>query len=151
MQMLYQLSYAPDDRETFRSSDTDSSFGRGLRTGQMQPHASASSPSASWGRRGDRGGQPLSARFTSVETHDVRFPTSRDRDGSDAMNPDPDYSAAYVILRTDDPGGLAGHGFALRSGAATTSKSPVSPRSPRTSSAEPSPRFATTWAVSFAA
>jgi L-fuconate dehydratase len=58
----------------------------------------------------------LSARFTSLETHDVRFPTSRDRDGSDAMNPDPDYSAAYVVLRTDDPGGLAGHGFAFTIG-----------------------------------
>jgi L-fuconate dehydratase len=58
----------------------------------------------------------LSARFTSLDTYDVRFPTSRDRDGSDAMNPDPDYSAAYVILRTDDPGGLAGHGFAFTIG-----------------------------------
>jgi L-fuconate dehydratase len=58
----------------------------------------------------------LSARFTSLETYDVRFPTSRDRDGSDAMNPDPDYSAAYVVLRTDDPGGRAGHGFAFTIG-----------------------------------
>ena len=32
---------------------------------------------------------------------DLRFPTSRQLDGSDAMNPDPDYSAAYVVLRTD--------------------------------------------------
>ena len=37
----------------------------------------------------------------ALETHDVRFPTSRELDGSDAMNPDPDYSAAYVVLRTD--------------------------------------------------
>jgi len=58
----------------------------------------------------------LSARFTSLETYDIRFPTSRDRDGSDAVNPDPDYSAAYVILRTDDPGGPAGHGFAFTIG-----------------------------------
>jgi L-fuconate dehydratase len=46
------------------------------------------------------------------ETHDVRFPTSRTLDGSDAMNPSPDYSAAYLIIRTDAPGGneaLAGH------------------------------------------
>ena len=43
------------------------------------------------------------------ETHDVRFPTSRMLDGSDAMNPDPDYSAAALILRTDAPDGLAGH------------------------------------------
>lgn len=57
-----------------------------------------------------------STRFTSLETFDVRFPTSRERDGSDAMNPDPDYSAAYVILRTDDPAGPAGHGFAFTIG-----------------------------------
>jgi L-fuconate dehydratase len=43
------------------------------------------------------------------ETHDVRFPTSRMLHGSDAMNPDPDYSAAALILRTDAPDGLAGH------------------------------------------
>ncbi len=56
-------------------------------------------------------------KFTAFETFDVRFPTSLAHDGSDAMNPDPDYSAAYVILRTDDPGGLAGHGFAFTIGA----------------------------------
>ncbi len=38
------------------------------------------------------------AAITDVETVDVRFPTSRHLDGSDAMNPDPDYSAAFVIL-----------------------------------------------------
>ncbi len=43
------------------------------------------------------------------ETHDVRFPTSRVLDGSDAMNPSPDYSAAALIMRTDAPDGLAGH------------------------------------------
>jgi L-fuconate dehydratase len=43
------------------------------------------------------------------ETHDVRFPTSRMLDGSDAMNPSPDYSAAALIMRTDGPDGLAGH------------------------------------------
>ena len=37
------------------------------------------------------------AKVTALETFDVRFPTSRDLDGSDAMNPDPDYSAAYVV------------------------------------------------------
>jgi L-fuconate dehydratase len=58
----------------------------------------------------------LNTRFTALETYDVRFPTSRERDGSDAMNPDPDYSAAYAILRTDDPAGLAGHGFAFTIG-----------------------------------
>ena len=56
------------------------------------------------------------ARITALDTFDVRFPTSRHLDGSDAMNPDPDYSAAYVILRTDDPAGLAGHGFVFTIG-----------------------------------
>ena len=39
--------------------------------------------------------------ITDVKALDIRFPTSRKLDGSDAMNPDPDYSAAYVILSTD--------------------------------------------------
>jgi L-fuconate dehydratase len=56
------------------------------------------------------------SRFTSLDTFDVRFPTSRELDGSDAMNPDPDYSAAYVVLRTDDGDGLEGHGFAFTIG-----------------------------------
>ena len=51
-----------------------------------------------------------------METFDVRFPTSRDLDGSDAMNPDPDYSAAYVVLKTDAGDGLEGHGFAFTIG-----------------------------------
>src|SRR5436305_15242388 len=54
------------------------------------------------------------ARLDRVDVHDVRFPTSRLLDGSDAMNPDPDYSAAYVVLRTDD--GPDGHGFAFTIG-----------------------------------
>jgi L-fuconate dehydratase len=54
--------------------------------------------------------------ITDLETHDVRFPTSRQLDGSDAMNPDPDYSAAYVTLRTSDPHGLCGHGFVFTIG-----------------------------------
>jgi len=55
-------------------------------------------------------------RFTSFDTFDIRFPTSRELDGSDAMNPDPDYSAAYVALRTDAGDGLEGHGFAFTIG-----------------------------------
>lgn len=46
---------------------------------------------------------------------DVRFPTSQQLDGSDAMNPDPDYSAAYVVLETDQPG-LEGHGLTFTIG-----------------------------------
>ncbi|MEH0573527.1 L-fuconate dehydratase [Streptomyces sp. B21-108] len=56
------------------------------------------------------------ARITAVDTFDVRFPTSRELDGSDAMNPDPDYSAAYVVLRTDAGDGLEGHGFTFTIG-----------------------------------
>ena len=49
------------------------------------------------------------AVITALDVVDVRFPTSRMLDGSDAMNPDPDYSAAYVTIRTDD-GGADGSG-----------------------------------------
>lgn len=56
------------------------------------------------------------ARITAVDTVDVRFPTSRELDGSDAMNPDPDYSAAYVVLRTDAGDGLEGHGLTFTIG-----------------------------------
>ncbi len=55
-------------------------------------------------------------RVTGVRTLDIRFPTSRDLDGSDAMNPDPDYSAAYLVITTDAPDGLEGHGFAFTIG-----------------------------------
>jgi len=51
----------------------------------------------------------VTTKILGFDTYDVRFPTSRDRDGSDAMNPDPDYSAAYLVLRTDSADGLAGH------------------------------------------
>jgi L-fuconate dehydratase len=54
--------------------------------------------------------------ITGVEIKDVRFPTSRSLDGSDAMNPDPDYSAAYVILKTDHKDGLEGHGLTFTIG-----------------------------------
>jgi L-fuconate dehydratase len=57
-------------------------------------------------------------RITALDTIDVRFPTSRALDGSDAMNPDPDYSAAYAILRTDDPA-VDGHGFTFTIGHGT--------------------------------
>jgi len=53
-------------------------------------------------------------RITRVDTVDVRFPTSHGLDGSDAMNLDPDYSAAYAIVRTDE--GLDGHGFTFTIG-----------------------------------
>lgn len=54
-------------------------------------------------------------KITSLRTVDLRFPTSLSLDGSDAMNPDPDYSAAYVILETDVDG-LEGHGLTFTIG-----------------------------------
>ncbi|WP_033921948.1 L-fuconate dehydratase [Sphingomonas sp. 37zxx] len=54
------------------------------------------------------------SRITGLRTIDVRFPTSDSLDGSDAMNPDPDYSAAYVILETDS--GVEGHGLTFTIG-----------------------------------
>ncbi|WP_121750824.1 enolase C-terminal domain-like protein [Streptomyces sp. E2N166] len=56
------------------------------------------------------------ARITDLDVIDIRFPTSRELDGSDAMNPDPDYSAAYVILRTDAGDGLEGHALTFTIG-----------------------------------
>lgn len=53
-------------------------------------------------------------KITSLSTHDLRFPTSASLDGSDAMNPDPDYSAAYVVLGTD--GAHEGHGLTFTIG-----------------------------------
>ena len=55
------------------------------------------------------------SKVTNMRVVDVRFPTSQHLDGSDAMNPDPDYSAAYVILETDQPG-LEGHGLTFTIG-----------------------------------
>ncbi len=54
-------------------------------------------------------------KITSLRSIDLRFPTSLSLDGSDAMNPDPDYSAAYVVLGTDAPG-LEGHGLTFTIG-----------------------------------
>ena len=53
-------------------------------------------------------------KITGIKTFDLRFPTSDYLDGSDAMNPDPDYSAAYIILATD--AGLEGHGLTFTIG-----------------------------------
>src|SRR5215472_14502920 len=61
----------------------------------------------------------MAVRIVNAVTYDVRFPTSLSGAGSDAMNPDPDYSAAYVALQTDDPGGLEGHGLTFTIGRGT--------------------------------
>jgi len=56
----------------------------------------------------------MTEKFSHFEVSDVRFPTSRSLDGSDAMNPDPDYSAAYLALRTST--GESGYGFVFTIG-----------------------------------
>jgi len=58
----------------------------------------------------------MTTTITGYEVFDVRFPTSRGRHGSDAVHTDPDYSAAYVILRTDRADGLHGHGLTFTIG-----------------------------------
>jgi L-fuconate dehydratase len=54
--------------------------------------------------------------ITRLEVQDIRFPTSRSLDGSDAMNAAPDYSATYVTLHTDAGNGLSGHGLTFTIG-----------------------------------
>ena len=54
-------------------------------------------------------------KIIKLITYDLRFPTSDNLDGSDAMNPDPDYSAAYVILESENKL-LKGHSFAFTLG-----------------------------------
>ena len=53
--------------------------------------------------------------ITGADVYDIRFPTSQQLDGSDAMNPDPDYSAAYVVLKTTSSE-LSGHGMTFTIG-----------------------------------
>jgi L-fuconate dehydratase len=52
-------------------------------------------------------------KITGVRVRDIRFPTSRNLDGSDALNVG-DYSATYVIVQTD--GGVEGHGLTFTNG-----------------------------------
>ena len=54
--------------------------------------------------------------ITNISVRDIRFPTSLTLDGSDAVNADPDYSATYVVLQTDSPRGLRGHGLTFTNG-----------------------------------
>ena len=58
----------------------------------------------------------MTITITNVEAFDIRFPTSRTFAGSDAMHPDPDYSAAYVIVHTDSVHSLSGHGLTFTIG-----------------------------------
>lgn len=54
--------------------------------------------------------------ITSVKTYDFRFPTSQTLSGSDAMNKDPDYSSAYVEIKTSLDDGIKGVGFVFTIG-----------------------------------
>ena len=56
---------------------------------------------------------------SSLDARDIRFPTSLSLDGSDAMHPSPDYSCAYVVLHTDSPSGIEGHGLTFTNGRGT--------------------------------
>src|SRR5688572_28443095 len=58
----------------------------------------------------------MAVTVTELIVRDIRFPTSRSLDGSDAMNADPNYSAAYIVLKTDSPAGLEGHGLTFTIG-----------------------------------
>src|SRR5246127_4331873 len=61
----------------------------------------------------------MPVRIVKAVTYDVRFPTSLSGAGSDAMNTDPDYSAAYVALETDHPSAVDGHGLTFTIGRGT--------------------------------
>ena len=56
----------------------------------------------------------MEGKIVDLSVSDVRFPTSLQSDGSDAIHPDPDYSAVYVVLRTDN--GHQGYGLAFTLG-----------------------------------
>jgi L-fuconate dehydratase len=57
-------------------------------------------------------------KIVAFTAYDIRFPTSRTLDGSDAMHRSPDYSAAYLVLHTDDPA-ISGHGLTFTNGRGT--------------------------------
>jgi L-fuconate dehydratase len=76
----------------------------------VQPDGAVTIPAAAGAHPAPAGG-----RITALDCYDVRFPTSLELDGSDAMNPDPDYSAAYAVLRTDTDG-LEGHALCFTIG-----------------------------------
>lgn len=61
----------------------------------------------------------MSVTITDCELHDIRFPTSWTQDGSDAMHPNPDYSAAYVVLHASGGGDVEGHGLTFTIGRGT--------------------------------
>ena len=86
--------------------------------------------------------------MTGVVARDVRFPTSENLDGSDAMNPAPDYSAAYAVLETDSPENLEGHGLTFTIGRGNELCGAAIEALAPSSSAGPSSRSLRTWASS---
>src|SRR5260370_16281543 len=58
-------------------------------------------------------------RLFGLHAYDIRFPTSRLLDGSDAVDKDPDYSVAYVLRQTEITDGREGHGFCFTTGRGT--------------------------------
>ena len=58
----------------------------------------------------------MQATVTDIVVRDIRFPTAKSLDGSDAMNSDPNYSAAYIVLKTDSAADLEGHGLTFTIG-----------------------------------
>src|SRR5918994_3965368 len=78
------------------------------------PPAAPAATSPGSGSSPGKEGKNVPTTITDVVARDIRFPTSRDLSGSDAMNESPDYSAAYVILKTD--AGLEGHGLTFTIG-----------------------------------
>lgn len=60
--------------------------------------------------------QKMQVTVKDIVVRDIRFPTAKLLDGSDAMNADPNYSAAYVVLKTDSADGLEGHGLTFTIG-----------------------------------
>ena len=60
--------------------------------------------------------QKMQVTVKDIVVRDIRFPTAKSLDGSDAMNADPNYSAAYVVLKTDSADGLEGHGLTFTIG-----------------------------------
>jgi hypothetical protein len=81
----------------------------------MMPAVATSDRKTSSGLLRSEGGPTMGAVIVDVEGVDLRFPTSRELDGSDAMNEAPDYSAAYLVLRTDGDA-PDGHGFTFTIG-----------------------------------
>ncbi|XP_005995779.1 mitochondrial enolase superfamily member 1 isoform X1 [Latimeria chalumnae] len=61
----------------------------------------------------------VQGKIVKLSVYDVRFPTSLEQHGSDAMHTDPDYSAAYVVIETDAGNGLKGHGLSFTLGKGT--------------------------------